>query len=110
MVAMNRREFVAAAAALGATAAWAGGARSSRLAWREDRAHFSEGVASADPRPDSVLLWTRCSESGAQAVRLRVEIASDPSFDRVVATASARALAASDWTCRVLVGGLVPNT
>jgi alkaline phosphatase D len=110
MVAMNRREFVAAAAALGATAAWAGGARSSRLAWREDRAHFSEGVASADPRPDSVLLWTRCSESGAQAFRLRVEIASDPSFDRVVATASARALAASDWTCRVLVGGLVPNT
>src|SRR5260221_11847597 len=104
MGAMNRREFVAAAAALGATAAWAGGAQSSRLAWREDRGHFSQGAASADPRPDSVLLWTRCSESGAQTVRLRLERASDPSFGPVVATASRHAFAASDWS-----GCLVPR-
>jgi alkaline phosphatase D len=41
-------------------------------------------------------------------VPLTVEVAIDPLFERVVATAPTRALAAADHTCRVLVGGLEP--
>jgi alkaline phosphatase D len=42
-------------------------------------------------------------------LKLNVEVAEDEKFARVVATAMARVSAASDWTCRVLVGGLKPN-
>jgi alkaline phosphatase D len=40
---------------------------------------------------------------------LTAELAEDEQFSRVVATASTPVSAASDWTCRVLVGGLKPN-
>jgi hypothetical protein len=58
----------------------------------ERRDRFAQGVASGDPAPDSVLLWTRASAAGsAAAVALTVEVAEDPAFERVVATAPVRA-------------------
>jgi alkaline phosphatase D len=107
---LTRREFVAAAAAMGASVAW-GAPRParSRTKWVERRARFAQGVASGDPAPDSVLLWTRVSDAGgADAIALTVEVAEDEAFLRVVASAETRALAAADHTCRVLVGGLLP--
>jgi alkaline phosphatase D len=80
-----------------------------RSRWREQRERFAEGVASGDPHPDSVLLWTRYSAGSGRASRLTLEVAEDEGFTRVVATARATALAASDWTCRVLVAGLRPG-
>jgi alkaline phosphatase D len=109
--AMSRRRFLATAAALGAAAAWAGAvARQSKIAWREEREAYPEGVASGDPLPDSVILWTRYPSSVGTVAKLRVEVAQDPAFRQVVASASATALADSDWTCRVLVGHLKPST
>jgi alkaline phosphatase D len=95
---------------MGATLAWSGArAAPSRTRWVERRDLFVEGVASGDPAPDSILLWTRASSGGqAAAVTLTVEVAEDAAFARVVATARTRALAAADYTCRVLVGGLRP--
>ena len=108
---LSRRQFIAVAGALGATMGWADAKTSpSSLAWRERRDLFTEGVASGDPATDSVLLWTRYSAGGtAEAVPLTVEVAEDPAFERVVATARTRALAAADHTCRVLIGGLRPG-
>jgi len=107
---LTRREFVAGAAAMGATLAWAeSSAARSRLQWVERRDLFAEGVASGDPAVDSVLLWTRVSaDASLPEVPLTVEVAEDAAFERVVATARTRALAAADYTCRVLVGGLKP--
>jgi alkaline phosphatase D len=108
---MSRREFLAAAAALGATAVWAQPtATQSKIAWREHRESYPEGVASGDPLSDSVILWTRHPATSGIAAKLIVEVAEDESFERVVATAGAIAPAASDWTCRVLVGHLKPIT
>ena len=105
----NRRQFLTYAAALGATLAWGETeARTSRTGWRERRDLYPEGIASGDPQPDSVVLWTRRPFAGAEDTRLTVEVAEDAQFLRVVATAKARVSAASDWTCRVLVGGLQP--
>ena len=59
MPGFTRREFVAAAAAMGATLAWGGPRRASRTRWRERRDLFPEGVASGDPSRHSVILWTR---------------------------------------------------
>lgn len=108
---LTRREFLAGAAAMGATIAWAGPEPApSRARWVERRERFAEGVASGDPAADGVLLWTRVSTGGsAPAVPLTVEVAEDPAFERVVAAAETRALAAADHTCRVLVGGLSPG-
>jgi len=110
MADLTRRELIIAAAAMGATWACAGPRfLRSRSIWVERRDLFAEGVASGDPGSDSVLLWTRFSAGGSEAaVPLTVEVAEDPAFEHVVATAPTRALLAADHTCRVLVGGLKP--
>lgn len=112
MTRITRRAFVAAAAAMGATIAWAAQRPGrSNQSWVERRDLFAEGVASGDPAADSVLLWTRYAAGGAQAaVPLTVQVAEDPEFQRVLATTQARAVAAADHTCRVLVGGLRPGS
>jgi alkaline phosphatase D len=108
---MDRREFISAAAALGATALWATRSpAASRLAWREDRGLYPQGVASGDPDEQSVILWTRRPFTGKTRADLTVEISLDRDFKKVVATARAPVLAESDWTCRALVGGLKPAT
>src|SRR5262245_20687822 len=107
---LSRREFVRLAAAMGASMAWASGspARASSTPWNERRDLFPEGVASGDPDPQSVILWTRRPfESGGRRA-LTVEVAEDQAFQRVVAKASAPVSAESDWTTRVLVGHLKP--
>lgn len=107
---VSRRRFVATAAAMGASLAWAGPERTrSQVALRERRDLYPEGVASGDPNDHSVMLWTRRPFAGVSQARLRVEVAEDEAFDRVVAAASANVSAASDWTCRVLVGNLQPS-
>src|SRR6267142_6226121 len=107
---VSRRSFLQMAAALGASAAWGNPlATPARVQWHERRDLFAEGVASGDPGSDSVLLWTRrAPATGQGAQRLTVEIAEDERFRRVIATSDAMISPASDWTCRVLVGGLKP--
>src|ERR1700720_78687 len=105
---ISRRSFLKAAAAMGASLAWVGPAHGSRVKWHERRDLYPEGVASGDPDPSSVILWTRRPfESGGRRV-LTVEIAEDDAFRRVVAKASAPVSAESDWTTRVLAGHLKP--
>jgi alkaline phosphatase D len=107
---ITRRSFLEMAAAIGASAAWSNpfGAQS-RTGWREHRELFAEGVASGDPDSDSVLLWTRYSQNEKKSsVELQVEVAEDQSFKHVVALTTTHASPVSDWTCRVLVGGLKP--
>jgi alkaline phosphatase D len=112
MTTITRRSFIEMAIALGATAAWGSPyAARSNVSWRERRDLYPEGVASGDPEPDSVLLWTRRpprDKDGRAVEKLILEVAEDESFTRVVATAEAPIAEASDWTCRVLAGGLHP--
>ena len=71
MSTINRRAFLGMAAALGATVAWGSPlGTKSRIAWRERRDLFPEGVASGDPDSTSVLLWAR--------VRLPAQAPRDP--------------------------------
>jgi alkaline phosphatase D len=108
---VSRRSFFQAALTIGAAAAWgrsAGGP--SRVKWQERADLYPEGVASADPDHNSVLLWTRRPfDRSDHAEKLILQVSEDFSFQNVVATASASVSQASDWTCRVLVGGLKPK-
>jgi alkaline phosphatase D len=109
---LSRRELIRTAIALGASAAWAQPVpERSRNQWRERRGFYPEGVASGDPETDNVLLWTRRPPKDGRAMGgLHVEVATAENFQHVVATAQAPIDASSDWTCRVLTGGLQPST
>lgn len=80
----------------------------------EGRYGFPQGVASGDPRADSVMLWTRIVPLSADAtddeIPLRVEIAEDADFKKLVAHEDLMASPAADRTVRVLVEGLSADT
>ena len=110
MASISRREFLSLAAALGASAAWGClRPRPSRVTWTERRDLYPEGVASGDPSADGVVLWTRRPGGDGRPIPLTLEVAEDPAFARVVATARAVAAPENDWTVRVLVGRLGPG-
>ncbi|HHH11489.1 MAG TPA: alkaline phosphatase [Sorangium sp.] len=71
---------------------------------------FPQGVASGDPKPSSVVLWTRVEAAGAAAVTVDFEVASDDSFNTIVVSGQSDATADSDHTIRLLVTGLNPYT
>jgi len=105
---INRRSFLKSAAAIGASLAWVGPARGSRVHWRERRDLYPQGVASGDPDPHSVILWTRRPFTDGTRQILTVEVADDETFRRVIAHAQTPVSSAADWTARVLIGGLKP--
>jgi alkaline phosphatase D len=69
---------------------------------------FPQGVASGDPTPDSVLLWTRIEASGATTVRYQV--ATDLAFGNIVASGETTTDADRDHTVRIDVQGLAAAT
>jgi alkaline phosphatase D len=79
-----------------------------RPAWAQALARgvFTHGVASGDPLPDGIILWTRfVSADGA----LGWEIAEDETFARVTQRGLARASPASDYCVKVDARGLAPG-
>ena len=108
---ISRRKFIEVAASFGASLAFrSANVYASSTQWREQRDLYPQGVASGDPHLDSVILWTRRPPSpNGEAKKLIVEIAADPNFRQVVATANTTVSAETDWTTRVLAAGLKPR-
>jgi alkaline phosphatase D len=75
-------------------------------------AFFPQSVASGDPRPDSVILWTRVEDPDASAADapLEFEVATDPDFKQLVmldeAQAKITALSKYDHCVKVKLTGL----
>src|SRR3569832_835016 len=105
---ISRRSFLKSATAIGASLAWAGPARGTRVHWHERRDLYPQVVASGDPDPHSVILWTRRPFALVTRQVLTVEVAEDETFRRVIADAQAPVSSAADWTARVLIGELKP--
>src|SRR3954470_3281931 len=105
---ISRRSFLKAATVIGASVAFVGPVQGSRVHWKERRDLYPQGVASGDPDPHSVILWTRRPFDQGTSHRLTVEVAEDEAFDRVIAHAQTPVLSSADWTARVLIGGLKP--
>ncbi len=78
---------------------------------------FTLGVASGDPTPDGVLLWTRLAPDPLRGdggmppsgVRVDWQVATDEAFSDVVRSGWARAGAALAHSARVEVSGLLPD-
>ncbi|MBI4953350.1 MAG: alkaline phosphatase D family protein [Myxococcales bacterium] len=72
-------------------------------------AFFKQSVASGDPRPESVVLWTRV-EDGSADIPLTLTIARDAAFADVVATQALLATAAHDHVIKLRVSGLAAGS
>jgi alkaline phosphatase D len=73
-------------------------------------ASFPQGVASGDPRPDSVILWTRALPSGGGSMKVKYEVSLDEAFTQVIAQGDVTVSADADYTLRVKPVGLTPFT
>lgn len=69
---------------------------------------FTHGVASGEPGPTSILLWTRYVPAGDSA-RLTVQIAQDADFAHIIASGETRARRMSDFTAKCTLDGLRPG-
>ncbi|WP_416907793.1 MAG: alkaline phosphatase D family protein [Polymorphobacter sp.] len=99
-LALDRRAFIAASAAgllLPVRPALAG-------LW--PAAGFTHGVASGDPGPDSIRLWTRYASADGRDAVLKVEVARDPGMMDVIARAETVAGPSSWGTAQAHIKGL----
>ncbi|HEY0847579.1 MAG TPA: alkaline phosphatase D family protein [Noviherbaspirillum sp.] len=73
---------------------------------------FPQGIATGDPKDTSIVFWTRCvrTDGSSRPVELQLEVATNPSFQEPVAAVPLIADATYDFTVRVKVRNLVPNT
>lgn len=67
---------------------------------------FTHSVASGDPGPDSIKLWTRYASSDGRAATLKVEVAQDLGFQTILKRAEAVASPDSWGTAQVRITGL----
>ncbi|WP_051632988.1 alkaline phosphatase D family protein [Thermonema rossianum] len=76
-------------------------------------APFYHGVASGDPLPDKVIIWTRVTPSGtveADSIEVRWIMALDSACHNIVQSGLAYATASRDFTVKVDVDNLQPAT
>src|SRR5688500_4103667 len=110
---VRRRTVLAAGAGAAATATLAPTAQ----AGTSSRRMFSHGVASGDPLPRSVVLWTRVTPSADAApgsgrgprVDVVWEVATDRAFRRVVRRGRVTTGPARDHTVKVDANRLAPG-
>jgi hypothetical protein len=80
----SRRQFLQAAGSIGATLAMGmPRVRAQGKAWTERREFFPQGVASGDPGPNSVIVWTRLQPRTGdtrRSHRILAEVARDQAF------------------------------
>ncbi len=119
MTTLSRRGLLGQAAAIAGAAltpaAWAPQAFGRQAAAADDP--FTLGVASGEPRPDGVVLWTRLAprpfepDGGMPARRVPVdwEVAEDDGFRRPVARGRVEAGPAAGHAVQVEVEGLRPG-
>ena len=115
---IERRMFLAGSAAAAAGLGPGGALAQPAAATTTNAGVFRHGIASGDPLPDAVLLWTRVTPtadslpgSGAgPRVAVGWQVASDPGFRRVVAHGSTVTGPERDHTVKVDARGLVPAT
>ncbi len=111
--ALRRREFLAAGAAAGAAVAvpplvnHGAIARAAKVPVARD-GRFRHGVAAGFTNHRAVTLWTRVSELDRTST-LRLEVARDKHFKKVVESRRVRARENQDFTVHERVGGLKPH-
>lgn len=115
--AVTRRTFIAGAASLAGAALWSNHARGAVKSVPKFSAYpFSLGVASGDPAPDGVVLWTRLAPSPLtgggmppEPIEVAWEVAEDEAMSKIVRAGTI--VAGPEWahSVHVEVEGLKPE-
>lgn len=73
---------------------------------------FPQGVASGDPQPAAVMLWTRAvpTTGSGNAIRLLLQLSADSNFGTPLLQEGVHTNAGSDYTVRAYIDGLTPDT
>jgi alkaline phosphatase D len=81
-----------------------------RSAAEENLAPFYHGVASGDPTPNSVIIWTRITTDIAGSITGNWKIATDTNMLNVIQQGTFATDSSKDYTVKIDVTGLNPNT
>lgn len=103
---LTRRALLQNLGVIGAVAALPLGCSSEE---EEGAPIFNEGVASGDPLPTAVILWTRVTSTDA-SVDVKWEISTSREFARIDATGTFQTNADRDYTVKVDATGLTAGT
>jgi len=88
-----------------------GAAQSDRSFLDPALAPFYHGVASGDPLPDRVIIWTRITlDPPVDPVSVSWQMATDTLFTNIVASGNATTTVDKDYTIKVDVTGLQPDS
>jgi alkaline phosphatase D len=72
---------------------------------------FQQGVASGDPKPDSVMLWTRVTgNNGGKPANVQLQVSMQADFSTLIVNSTLSALPDWDYTLRNKVTGLAAST
>lgn len=84
----------------------------SKSAWGRREIRFPQGLASGDPTPGSVVLWTRAVDTSGNTspIPVTVHVSTSPDFSTLVAEKECTATEESDYTVRLIVHELQPDT
>ncbi len=107
---MDRRAFLRIAGFTTVSGLGLSGCPSEHPSSPPGRYAFPQGVASGDPRADSIVLWTRIVATGSPSmvIAATLQLARDAQFMDVVAEQRVEARAEWDFTVRHKITGLPP--
>lgn len=71
---------------------------------------FYHGVASGDPTPDGIILWTRVTPPDDNPISVQWELASDTGFTAVLQSGTVQADTSTDYTVKLALSGLASGT
>ncbi len=103
---LSRRRFLARTGAAGAALVLAPDALAAPKLLRGGK--FSSGVLSGDPSASGITLWTRVDGVGGTG-GVRLEVARDRGFDKIVARKTLTAKSSGDHTVKARISGLKPH-
>jgi len=114
---LNRRSFLAGAASLAGAALWSNHARGAvNQAPKFSAYPFSLGVASGDPTPDGMVLWTRLAPEPLMgggmkpdAIEVAWEVSEDEAMRKVVRAGTTTATPEWGHSVHIEVEGLKPD-
>ncbi|QSQ26707.1 alkaline phosphatase D family protein [Pyxidicoccus parkwayensis] len=110
---LHRRTLLKCILAVAASAPFGCSDNSTDPPPEENRSFFPQSVASGDPRPDSVVLWTRAvdPDNAGATLTLSLQVAQDAGFQNLVLALDGLTPSAEhDSILKVKVTGLAPRT
>ncbi len=76
-----------------------------------NKAFFPQSIASGDPKPTSVILWTRVADVNRSGdLPIQLQVARDMAFNNMLVDTAFTALANHDGCIKVKIINLAPNT